>query len=100
MYFKHTYIGVNSDDRDEYACSIINKYGVAVGYCKYYRPNIYDEVVIIEFIDIVYEHRRQGYATAMVCELQNKYELKWDYRFSEVGRKWYDALLKKQVISN
>jgi hypothetical protein len=35
----------------------------------------------------------------MVRELQSRYELKWDYRFSEVGRKWYDGMLKKGVIS-
>ena len=55
--------------------------------------------VIIEFIDIGYEHRRRGYATMAVKDLQSRYELKWDYRFSEVGRKWYDGLLKKGVIS-
>ena len=84
---------------DEYSCNIINDKNNTVGYCKYYRPNIYDEVAIIEFINIGYEHRRRGYATAMVKELQSKYELKWDYRFSEVGRKWYDALIKKGVIN-
>jgi hypothetical protein len=28
------------------------------------------------------------------------YTLKWDYRFSEIGRKWYDGILKKEVITN
>ncbi len=99
MKFAHVYMGRNSEDRDEYVCTIINKHGVDVGHCKYYKPNVYDEVVIIEFINIVYEHRRRGYGTAMVKELQSRYELKWDYRFSETGRKWYDGMLKKQVIS-
>jgi hypothetical protein len=99
MVFKHVYMGRNSEDRDEYVCTIVNNNGHDVGHCKYYKPNVYDEIVIIEFINIRYEHRRRGYATAMVKELQSRYELKWDYRFSEVGRKWYDGLLKKQVIS-
>ena len=99
MEFKHVYMGRNSDGRDEYDCTIINVYGIDVGHCKYYKPNVYDEVVIIEFIDIGYEHRRRGYATMAVKDLQSRYELKWDYRFSEVGRKWYDGLLKKGVIS-
>lgn len=99
MEFKHVYMGRNSDSRDEYDCTIINVSGDEVGHCKYYKPNVYDEVVIIEFINIGYEHRRRGYATMVVGELQSRYKLKWDYRFSEVGRKWYDGLLKKGVIS-
>ena len=99
MEFKHIYMGRNSDGRDEYDCTITNVSGDVVGHCKYYKPNVYDEVVIIEFINIGYEHRRRGYATMVVGELQSRYKLKWDYRFSEVGRKWYDGLLKKGVIS-
>jgi hypothetical protein len=56
--------------------------------------------VCIEFVNIGYEHRRRGYATMMVKELQRMYTLKWDYRFSEIGRKWYDGMLKKEVITN
>jgi hypothetical protein len=36
----------------------------------------------------------------MVKELQSRYILRWDYRFSEIGRKWYDGLIKKQIITN
>ena len=93
-------MGRSPEDRDEYSCTIINNNGDNVGHCKYYKPNIYDEVAIIEFINIKYEHRRRGYATLMVKELQRMYTLKWDYRFSEVGRKWYDGMLKKGVISD
>lgn len=99
MVFDHVYMGTSCEGREEYSCSILNNKKDVVGHCKYYRPNIYDDVVIIEFINIVYEHRRRGYATAMVRELQSRYELKWDYRFSEVGRKWYEGLIKKGVIS-
>ena len=99
MEFKHVYMGVNSDGRDEYVCNIINKNRHDVGHCKYYKTDGCDDVVIIEFINISYEHRRRGYATTMVQELQRRYELKWDHRFSEVGRKWYDGMLKKGVIS-
>jgi len=97
MEFVHTYLGVDNN-REEYSCEIFNKNKVNVGYCKYYKPNIYEDVIYIEFINIGYEHRRRGYATAMVVELQRRYNLKWDYRFSEVGRKWYDGLIKKGVI--
>jgi len=99
MEFKHVYMGTNCEGRDEYVCTIINVSGDDVGHCKYYKPNVYDSIVIIEFINIRYEHRRRGYATVMVRELQSRYELKWDHRFSEVGRKWYDGMLKKGVIS-
>jgi len=99
MVFKHVYMGTSSEGIEEYSCTIINKHGHVVGHCKYYKPNVYDEVVMIECIHIAYEHRRNGYATDMVKDLQSRYELKWDYRFSEMGRKWYDGLLKKQVIS-
>jgi RimJ/RimL family protein N-acetyltransferase len=100
MEFKHVYMGRTSEGKDEYSCNIINNKDDVVGYCKYYKPyEERDEVVIIEFINIRYEHRRRGYATKMVKELQSKYTLKWDYRFSEVGRKWYDGLIKKGVIS-
>lgn len=98
MQFIHTYLGFN-DNRDEYSCNILNDNKHSVGYCKYYKNNIYDDIVCIEFINIGYEHRRRGYATAMVNELKKRYTLCWDYRFSELGRKWYDGLLKKGVIS-
>ena len=42
-------MGRNSEDRDEYACTIVNNNGHDVGHCKYYKPNEYDEIVIIEF---------------------------------------------------
>ena len=88
----------STESREEYTCNIVNNFGNVVGQCKYYKTNIEDEDVFIEFINIGYEHRRRGYATAMVVELQRRYNLKWDYRFSEVGRKWYDGLIKKGVI--
>ena len=58
-----------------------------------------DDVVYIEFINIGYEHRRRGYATKMVKELQSKFTLKWDGRLSEVGKLWYGSLLKSGIIS-
>ena len=99
MRFDHVYMGTSPEGRDEYVCSIINNKNDVVGHCKYYKIGEETEEVIIEFINIGYEHRRRGYATDMVKELQSRYELKWDYRFSEVGRKWYDGLIKKGVIS-
>jgi|TARA_R110000868_G_scaffold139573_2_gene354546 hypothetical protein len=99
MEFIHTYLGYNNN-RDEYNCEILNEIKNPVGFCKYYKSNSYDDIVCIEFVNIGYEHRRRGYATMMVKELQRMYTLKWDYRFSEIGRKWYDGMLKKEVITN
>ena len=93
-------MGKTPEGVEEYSCSIINNKNDTVGHCKYYKPyEDENDVVIIEFINIGYEHRRRGYATKMVNELQSRYKLKWDNRFSEVGKKWYDGLIKKGVIS-
>lgn len=97
MEFVHTYLG-DANKREEYSCEIFNKNKVNVGYCKYYKPNIYEDIVYIEFINIKYEHRRRGYATATVLELNKRYTLNWDHRFSKIGKKWYEGLLKKGVI--
>ena len=77
--------------RDEYLCNIYNIKNTLVGYCKYYTGDFIIEphVVYIEFINITYEYRRRGYGTKLVKELMSKYELKWDNRFSEDGKKWY-----------
>jgi len=72
MEFIHTYLGYNNN-RDEYNCEILNNKKNSVGFCKYYKNNSYDEIVCIEFINIRYEHRRRGYATALVKELQSRY---------------------------
>ena len=101
MKFSHQYLGYESEEqRDIFSCNILDDFGKSLGHCKYYKTDGCDDVVIIEFINISYVHRRRGYATTMVQELQRRYELKWDHRFSEVGRKWYEGLLKKQVISD
>lgn len=99
MKFEHKYLGVN-EDRTEYLCNIYNKKDILVGYCKYYAGDLINEsnVVYIEFINIIYEHRRRGYASGMVCELKKKYDLKWDYRFSEDGKKWYKKMVERGII--
>lgn len=98
MIFEHKYLGYDSENKkDEYSCNIINNCKEPVGYCKYYIT-LYEREAYIEFININYEHRRRGYATAMVKELQSRYELKWDGRLTTVGRKWYNSLLDKKVI--
>ena len=99
MVFKHVYLGKNHHGVDEYSCSVINNKNDFIGYCKYYKPYEYTDDVYIEFIDIRYEHRRRGYATSMVLDLQSRYVLKWDGRFSEVGKLWYKNLIKKGVIT-
>ena len=95
MYFDHSFL---LDDGDTYLCRIYDE-EKWVGHCKYYRiQEEYDEVCI-EYIHIDEKYRMRGYATAMVKELQSKYGLRWDYSFTVEGRKWYDALVKKGVVS-
>ena len=72
--------------------------GVHVGFCKYYKPLLEFETVYIEFININDQHRRRGYATAMVKELQRFNYLKWDGRLSTDGRKWYNSLMERQIV--
>ena len=99
MKFNHQYLGYDSDEkRDLYSCNIIDGYGIHVGFCKYYKPLLEFETVYIEFINIKYEYRRRGYATALVEELQRKYYLKWDGRLSTDGRKWYNSLVERQIV--
>ena len=99
MKFNHSYLGYENDEkRDVFSCNISDDYCVPLGYCKYYKPLLEFETVYIEFINIHYEHRRKGYATAMVKELQKRYELKWDGRLSSVGRKWYNSLVERKIV--
>lgn len=101
MKFDHKYLGYNTDkNRDEYLCNIYNIKNTLVGYCKYYTGDFIIEphVVYIEFINITYEYRRRGYGTKLVKELMSKYELKWDNRFSEDGKKWYKKLIERGII--
>lgn len=99
MKFNHQHLGYDFEDqRDIYNCNIVDDYGVPLGYCKYYKPLLEPDTVYIEFINIHYEFRRRGYATAMVEELQRLYYLKWDGRLSSEGRKWYNSLVERQVV--
>jgi ribosomal protein S18 acetylase RimI-like enzyme len=86
------------DCRSEYNCDIYNEQNIYVGYCKYYKPNWYDDIAYIEYIFISDIYRRRGYATKMVEELNNRYELKWDYKFTDMGRLWYESMCKKDII--
>lgn len=97
MRFEHIYFA-DSFDKEEYMCDIFDNFGKKVGYCKYYKINRYDNFVYIEYIFISEDERRKGYATELVRELHSKYELGWDYRFTDLGRRWYDSLVKKSII--
>jgi ribosomal protein S18 acetylase RimI-like enzyme len=94
--FEHILIG-GSLFKDEYCCNIYNWDG-RVGYCKYYRRELDYNSVYIEYINIYEEHRRKGYATAMVKELQSKYTLLWEYSFTQTGRKWFNKLVKREIV--
>lgn len=98
MKYSHCYL--SSDDGDRYYCSIKDDKDNDVGWCKYYKPSIYTESVCIEYIYISEDYQRKGYATQMVMELRRKYgNVEWDYQFTDKGRKWFDAMIKKGVIS-
>lgn len=98
MNCKHFY--VNNDDVDRYYCKLVDDDGNEFGWCKYYQPTSDCDDVCIEFIHIQEEHRRKGYATLIVKDLIAKYgRLTWDYSFTSSGRRWYDALIKKGVVS-
>lgn len=97
MKFEHIYLS-DSYDREEYLCNIIDDYNKNVGYCKYYKLNSYDDTVYIEYIFINEDDRRKKYATQMVIELNKNHKLEWDYRFTKIGRHWYNGLIKNGII--
>ena len=99
MKFSHQYLGYESEEqRDIFSCNILDDFGKSLGHCKYYKPLLEFETVYIEFININYDCRRRGYATAMVKELQRLHYLKWDGRLSVDGRKWYNSLMERQMV--
>ena len=99
MKFSHQYLGYESEEqRDIFSCNILDDFGKSLGHCKYYKPLLEFETVYIEFININYDCRRRGYATAMVKELQRFNNLKWDGRLSVDGRKWYNSLMERQMV--
>ena len=83
--------------KDEYYCNIYDL-DTKVGYCKYYKKDIHLNSVYIEYIKIFEEHRRKGYATEMVKELQSKYILLWEYSFTHLGRKWFNKLVERDIV--
>lgn len=95
--FKHSLLNI-FEDIEEYYCSILLN-NRSVGYCKYCKKDPIYNTVYIEFIYIEPNHRKMGYATAMVQELQSKFQLKWDLRFTEQGREWYDKLVQKKIVT-
>ena len=100
--FDHKSLGYNNDeDRMEYSCDIYgqyNKINKCVGYCKYYSIEPDRETVYIEFINILFNHRRRGYATKMIQELLKKYSLQCDYKFTKDGRQWFESLIDRNII--
>lgn len=71
-----------------------------VGYCCYYKPELYNDQIYIEYINIYSRFRRQGYGTKIVIELNNKYNLKWDGKFTECGLKFYKFLVEKSIVKD
>lgn len=96
MQFSYRYFG-EYGNKQEYCCDLYDNDNW-IGYCKYYNPSIEHNDAYIEYINIHEPFRRKGYATALLKELLCKYDIKWDYRFTEDGRLWYESLIKKQII--
>lgn len=98
--FSHCYL--TSYGYKEFHCCtgyVVNsKRKQSVGYCKYYSTDLSSNVVYIEYIHINKTHRRKGYATQFVKELQRKYVLDWDHCFTDDGRKWYETLVKRKIV--
>lgn len=95
--FKHSLLNT-FDDKEEYICNIFFN-DKSVGYCKYCKKDLVYNIVYIEFIYIDPLYRKMGFATAMVKELQSKFKLDWDYRFTEQGREWYERLVEKKIVT-
>lgn len=90
--FKHSTVGIN-----DYYCTILND-NEKVGYCKYRIDNDWSNDIYISFIFINENKRRLGFGTKLVKELKSKYNLLWDYRFTAIGRKWYESLIEFEII--
>lgn len=101
MKYEHICYGCFTDDGrgDVYSCNIINDSGDNVGYCKYYKPHYHENDVYIEYIYIYPKHRLKGYASHMAKELNTKYRLMWDNRFTIEGRLWYNAIKRRGIIT-
>ncbi len=98
MTFKHSCYGyIDYRDVDEYNCNIFLATDEFVGYCKYYKPTC-ERAVYIEYINIKDLYKRRGYATEMVRELMKKYDLRWDYKFTDDGHAWYNNLVKTGIV--
>jgi len=95
--FDHKYLFLY-ENKHQYVCDIfVNE--KEVGVCKYYRDDLdIDDATYIEFILIYQQFRRKGYATEMVKDLQSKFNLKWDGQFTNMGRIFYESLIKKLII--
>lgn len=98
LKFSHGYID-SVGGKDEYCCNGVLPNGDSVGYCKYYSTDPTTNIVYIEYIYINADQRRKGYATQFVEELQRAHTLDWNYSFTNEGRKWYDALVKRKIVA-
>jgi len=99
--FNHIYLGTNEKNYDEYLCEMYDaKISRKVGFCKYYRMDPMGDDCFIEYIQINEEYRRKGYGTDIVKELQRMYRLQWDYRFTDDGRQWFNALISRKIVKN
>ena len=85
-------------DNNECMLHIFNDKDDLIGYCIH-SVDDYNRATIA-YIKVFGKYRRQGIATSAIKELLSKYtQLIWDYKFTDVGRKWFDALIKNNIIT-
>ena len=84
----------------QYSLDVHIQPNTKVGSCVYTVTEPYNEPTIT-FIQVFESYRRRGVATAMVMELERKYgRLCWDYKFTDDGRKWFNALVERNIVKN
>jgi len=84
----------------QYMMDVLIESTIKVGSCVYTITEPYPEPTIT-YIQTFERYQRQGVATAIVQELQRKYGgIVWDYKFTDVGRKWFNTLIDRKIVKN
>jgi len=91
MKFKEKFITYDSESNSDLYTITLTDDIKSVGRVDFLKTN---NIVLIAFIFVEELSRRKGYATKMLCELNSKYNIKWDGRFTEIGRKFYENFYK------
>lgn len=101
LTFNHYLMSFESDTlTTQYNMDVVINNNIKVASCVYTTKEPYPEPTIT-FIQVFEGYRRRGIATAVVQELERKYGgLSWDYKFTDDGRKWFNALIERNIVKN